>query len=152
QRALALRCRQNRLQEERRCSFPVRPGDAGHCQPLRRLLIKVRAQSRQCSPAVRYYRPRYLIPHLLCGRIRDHAYCSGLDRLINKAVPVTALSAPGYEHTSRLDAPRVIFDTAHSRVSALRENLRTIQKLLAGHRQESDSTIDSATTAGSVVC
>ena len=152
QRAFAPRCRQNRFHQERYCSFPVRPGDAGHGQPLRRLLVKVRAQSRQCSPAVRYYRPRYLVPRLLRGRIRDHAYGAGLDRLINKAVPVAALSAHGYKHTSRLHAPRVIFDTAHSRVSALPENLRTIQKLLEGHCQELYGTIDSPTTAGSMVC
>jgi hypothetical protein len=71
--------------------------------------------------------PSRTFARLLRRGIRDHRHGSGADCLIDKSVAVATFSVHGNEHTSRLHPARVVFDSTHRGISALREDLGTIQ-------------------------
>jgi hypothetical protein len=127
---------QNRFHQKRGRAFSVRSRDARYRNSLRRLLVKVRAQPRQSPPTMRHERPGHALARLLRRRIRNHRHRSRLNGAIDKAVAVGSFAAHGHEQASRFDSPRVVFHTTHFRVPALREDFRSIQQMLEGHRSE----------------
>src|SRR5579872_4190237 len=78
-------------------------------------------------------RPGDAFTRQLGGRICDDRDRAILDRLIDKAIAVGSLSLHGDEKTSGLHPTRVVFHTGDVGVSAVREKLHAIQKILESH-------------------
>src|SRR5260370_25814301 len=107
--------------------FSVRPCYSRASDPSRRPLEEIRAQPRQVPSAMGHNGPSHTFPRLFRRGIRDHRHGSGVDRLINEPVAVATFSVHGHEHASWLHPARVVFDSTHPGISALREDLGTIQ-------------------------
>ncbi len=133
QRALAPCGGQDRLDQKRRRALAVRPGNSRDRNALGGTLVEIRAQARQSPPPMRHHGPGHAFARLLARRIRDHRDRTGLNRLVDEAIPVGRLAAHGHEHASRLDPARVVFHATDAGVPALGENLRAIQQMLEGH-------------------
>ena len=133
QRALAASGNQNRFEQECSRAFSVRAGDAGDGQSLGGLLVKIGTQSRQSAASVGHLRPGHVRARLLGRRIGNDGNRTRSDRLVDELVPITRFALHGDEGIARLDAARVVLQSADSGVAALGEHFRTVQEFEESH-------------------
>src|SRR5580704_8541461 len=65
--------------------------------------------------------------------VTDDCYGSGRDRSVNELISVAGLAAHSDERIARLYSPRIIFQSADARITALSEDFRAVQKLKKIH-------------------
>jgi hypothetical protein len=66
-------------------------------------------------------------------RVGDNGNRSGSDSLINEPIAVARLALHGDKNSSWTHPPGIVFHTGNGRISALGENLGTLQELLECH-------------------
>jgi hypothetical protein len=100
---------------------------------LARSFVEIGAQAGERTAPVHNLRPRNRgTRHFGCG-IGDDCNRSGSDGLVNEPIAVTRLTLHGNENSSGAHPPGIVFHASNGRVSALGEDLGTLQKLLECH-------------------
>src|SRR5580700_5445365 len=131
--AFAIGRAEDGFEEKRSCAFPVGACDAGERQPLGGALKKIGAQSCECPASVLHLGPSHSFARSLTRRIADDCHRTGGDGLIDERISIARLTPHGDEGIAGLYSPRVVFQAADARITALGEDFRAVQKLKEIH-------------------
>src|SRR3954447_19644731 len=99
------------------------------------MFVKVRADSGECSSAMRDLRPWNSNSRLLSVRVSHHCRRTLLDRGINVTITIGALASHGNEQISRSDLSRIELHSGDISIAGAGHGFHSAQDLRKLHLQ-----------------